>query len=124
MEITSEGILKKLPDFEEFLTITDEISAAIIEKLTLEKDIKTTEASIIKEVMTNPIYQINGKAPAMNLIDSTYAYTGIDGELIPKREAFIAATANLDRLRSRLDLYKEFLNMWRTLNASERAINA
>lgn len=124
MEITSADILKKLPDFSDLLAITDEISKVIIQKLMLDKELKQAEAIVIKDAMTNPIYQIGGKAPSMTLIESTYAYTGFNGELLPVREKLILATAELDRLRSRLDLYKEFLNMWRSLNASERAVNA
>jgi len=124
MEITSAEILKKLPDFSDLVTITDDISKTIIQKLMLDKDLKQAEAVIIKEAMTNPVYQVGGKPPSMTLIESTYAYTGFNSELIPVREKLILATAELDRLRSRLDLYKEFLSMWRSLNASERAINA
>jgi hypothetical protein len=124
MEITAAEILKKLPDFSDLVTIADDIAATIVEKLMLDKEIKQEEARIIKEVMTNPVYLIGGKIPSMTLIGSTYAYTGFSGELIPVREKLILATAKLEKLKSRLDLYKEFLSMWRSLNASERAINA
>lgn len=124
MEITSVEILKKLPDFNDLLSITDRISEAIVKKLTLDKTLKQNEAAIIKEAMTNPVYFVGGKPPSMTLIESTLAYTGFDGELLPIREQLIIATAELDNLRSRLDLYKEFLSMWRSLNASERSINA
>lgn len=124
MEITSAEILKKLPDFSDLLSITDEIARAIVKKLTLDKTIKQNEAAIIREAMTNPEYFVGGKPPSMTLIESTLAYTGFDGELLPIREQLILATAELDNLKSRLDLYKEFLSMWRSLNASERSINA
>jgi hypothetical protein len=124
MEITSAEILKKLPDFSDLEGIVTDISKVIIQKLTLDKELKQEEARIIREAMTNPIYQVGGKPPSMTLIESTYAYTGFNGELLPLRDKLITATAELDRLRSRLDLYKEFLSMWRSLNASERAINA
>lgn len=124
MEITSAEILKKLPDFSDLLRITDEISLAIVRKLTLDKNIKAKEAEIIKETMSNPAYYVGGKPPSMTLIESTYVHTGLSGELLPLRDELISATADLERLKSRLDLYKEFLSMWRSLNASERAVNA
>lgn len=70
--------------------------------------------------MTNPKFLVGGKPPSMSLIESTYLYTGIENDILPLREKLSIAVANLERYRSRLDLYKEFLNMWRTLSASER----
>lgn len=124
MEITSAEILKKLPDFNDLLDITEKIAATAIKKLTLDKAIKEKEAQIIKEAMTNPIYQVSGKAPSMALIAATYSYTGFNGEMLPLRQALIEATVEQEKLKARLDLYKEFLGMWRSLNASERVINA
>jgi hypothetical protein len=124
MEITSAEILKKLPDFSDLLKITDEIANTVVTKLMLDKKIKEEEARVIREAMTNPVYQVGGKPPSMTLIESTYSYTGFNGEIIPLREELIRTTAELERQRARLDLYKEFLNMWRSLNASERAVNA
>jgi len=124
MEITSTEILKKLPDFDDLLTLADDISKAIVQKLMLDKQIKQEEARVIREVMTNPAYQVGGKPPSMTLIESTYSYTGIIGEIVPMRDDLIKVTGELEKLKSRLDLYKEFLSMWRSLNASERSVNA
>jgi len=121
MEISSVEILKKLPEFEEFLSITDEIYEAVVQKLSLEKEIKTLEANVMRTAMSDPSYFVGGKVPSVSLIESTYIYPGINGEILPYREKLIEVIARLERLRSQLDLYKEFLNMWRTLSASERA---
>jgi hypothetical protein len=124
MEITSAEILKKLPDFSDLVGITDDIARVIIRKLTLEKEVKVWESKIIKESMTNPARFIDNKIPSVAFIEKAYLYTGFDGEVLPAREELISVTAELERLKSRLDLYKEFLSMWRSLNASERAVNA
>jgi hypothetical protein len=123
MEITSADILKKLPNFEDLLTITDDISKALMNKLVTEKEIKVMEASIINTAMTDSKYYVGGKAPSMAFLESTYIYTGFNGELLPLRDKYFSAVAEFERLKSRLDLYKEFLNMWRTLNATERTTN-
>lgn len=124
METTSVDMLKKLPDMPDLLTLADEIAKAVVRKLTLERDIKAKEAAIVKEAMSNPAYQVGGKPPSMSFIESTYIYTGFDNSLLVPRTELIAATAELERLRSRLDLFKEFLNMWRSLSAAERSVNA
>ena len=124
MEITSAEILKKLPDFDDLLSVTDDISKVLITKLSLDRQIKQKEAEVIVEVMKNEAYFVGGKPPSMALITSTYVYTGINGDILPLRDNLATATAEFERLKARLDLYKEFLNMWRSLNASERAINA
>jgi hypothetical protein len=124
MEITSAEILKRLPDFSDLIKITDDIAKTLTEKLRLDKEIKEGEAHVIREAMRNEKYFVGGKPPSMSLLISTLVFTGLEDELLPLRDKYIVAIAEVERLKSRLDLYKEFLSMWRSLNASERAINA
>lgn len=124
MELSSTDILKKLPEFEDMLKIGDEISRLLLEKLVAERNIKIRESEIIKIAMTDPTYFVGGKQPSVSFIETAYMYSGLQGELIPLREELANILADLDKNRTRLDLYKEFLNVWRTLSASERSITA
>lgn len=121
MKADLKEVLTSLPDFEDFLKLAADIREASVNKLTIEKNIKKIEADIVREVTNNPDYFLGGKAPSFNYIDATYKYTGLDGELLPLRSNLIEATALLDELRLRMDIYKNLLEIWRTLSANERA---
>lgn len=122
MKSNLEEILEKIPDFEQFLEVASEIRQASLNKMLLEKEIKAGEAKVFRKAMTDEQYQVNGKAPAVSYVDSAYKHTGLDGELLPLRESLIEATAELDELKLRLEVYKSMLDVWRTLSANERSI--
>lgn len=123
MKTTSIELLENLPELETMLGIADEIAKVTVEKLSIERDIKARESKIVLETMSNPLYFVGGKPPSMAFIASTYLYTGIKDELLELRSRLADAIAEEARLKSRLDLLKEFFNMWRSMNASERITN-
>ena len=117
---TSAGILKKLPDFDDMMKVSGEIGNLLLEKLKLEAMIKSGEADTIFRVTTEEKYFVGGKPPSMSFAESTYKITGLVGELIPMREKLAEITANLEEKKIQYDVYKNMLDMWRTLAANER----
>ena len=117
---SSANILKKLPDFDDMMKVSDEIGDLLLAKLKLEAEIKSKEAETILKVTTDEKYFVGGKPPSMSFADSTYKVTGLAGELIPMRESLAETTANLEKKKIQYDVYKNLLDMWRTLAANER----
>lgn len=123
MTTLSQNMLSKLPDFDDLIGIADKLSDILARKLMLENEIKSREAEIIKNVITNPVYFVGGKPPSMQFSETAYLHTGLNGELIEKRNEQAQLYAEAERLKLRLEIYKELFSTWRSVNASERAVN-
>jgi len=117
---SSGSILKKLPDFDDMMNVSSEIGDLLLDKLKLETSIKSAEADTILKVSTEEKYFVGGKPPSMSFAENTYKVTGLAGELIPMREKLAEITANLEKKKIQYDVYKNMLDMWRTLAANER----
>ena len=111
----------KVPDFEDMAEIIGKIYEISLEKIKLQLEIKTREAEIIKKVTTNQEYFVNNKPPSMSYIESTYKWTGLDGELIPKRNELANLTSKLEHARNTLDLYRNMISLYQTESANKRA---
>lgn len=120
MNTNINDLLKKLPDYEDFMTLADSIELTSKEKARLEIQIKTLETELVKKVTTDPTYFQSGKVPSMVYIESTWKYTGLDNELLPLRLRFSELTAELEKSKIKMDIYKTMLDIWRTLSANER----
>lgn len=121
MNSNVKEIFNIIPDFEEFMKLTDEIGELSFKKMKLEKDIKAKEADVVKVVTSDQKYFSGGKPLSMSFIDSTYKYTGLDNELLQEREALADITAQLEKRKLQLAIYKDMLEVWRTLSANERS---
>ena len=113
-------LIKKLPDYEDFIRLAEAIESISRERARLEIAIKSKESDIVKRVTTDPVYFQGGKSPSMTYIDTAFKYTGLDGELLPLRESLASKTAEVDKLKMTMDIYKTMLDIWRTLSANER----
>lgn len=122
MNTNIDAVLKSIPDFEEFVKLSEEIGDLSFQKLVIEKDIKKAEANIVKEATVNTTYQIGGKTPSMSFIENTYKYTGFDGELLDLRTKLAEITATLEKRRLLLSIYRDMLDVFRTLSANERKL--
>jgi hypothetical protein len=120
MEITSSELAKRIPDFDDLLKLTANVADLLVKKLMLDKEIKTLEAQTVVEVMTNPAYATNGKPPAMNLIDATWGYTGINNSILPLREQLASTIGELEKAKSAWELYKELLDIFQAVLYSEK----
>jgi len=122
MELSSTEIAKKIPDWDELTKITDNISEIMLKKMLLEKKIKAEEANIVYTATVEPQYALNGKTPAISFIEATYKYTGFKNELLPLREEMALLTSELEKARNRYEIFKQMLDIWRTVSANERNI--
>lgn len=120
MDINVNNLVSKIPDFDEFIKVTNEIGELLFKKLKLEKDIRAREAWVVKEVTTNPQYRLENKVPAMSYIESTYKYSGINNELLDMREQLADLTAMLEKRKLLLSVYKDMLEIFRTVSANQR----
>ena len=114
-------ILKSIPDFEDFLSLADEIGELSFKKMKLENIIKGKEAQVVTLVSIDSGYFVNGKPPSMAYIEATYRYTGVDGKLLEERNKLADITAMLEKRKLQLSVYKDMLDVWRTLSANSRS---
>lgn len=121
MKSDEKAILAKLPDYDDFMDLAESISKLSMEKSKLEISIRAAESDIVKKVTTDIAFFQNGKTPTMSIIDATYRYSGISGELIPQREALANITVSLERLKLQMDIYKTWVSIWQSLNSNARA---
>jgi len=124
MKADLRELTKELPDFNDLFDLADKIRDVSLVKLTLERTIKSKEADVVKQVTHSKDFWTNGKQPAMSYIESTLKYTGFDNELISIRDKYNEATVELERLKTRLSIYNSYLDVWRTLSATERYVNS
>lgn len=120
MRANLNELLEIIPDYDKFVSLTNEIGELLYQKLMLEKEIKSREAEIIKECSTNSAYFRDGKPPSMSFISSTYQYSGISGELLPLREKLAEVSSLLEKSKLKLIVLRDMLDVWRTLSANER----
>ena len=120
MKATPDEVLKAIPDFEEFTKLAEEISALMYKKLSLDAQIKDGESNVFKVASTDEKFFQGGKPPSSTAIDNTYKYSGLAGELLPLRQELARATADLEGKRIQYDIYKQMVEIWRTLCSNSR----
>lgn len=121
METNPEKILKAIPDFDEFMKLSSEISTLMYEKMVMESKIRSGESRVFEIATTNESYFQNGKPPASTFIDNTWKYRGLEGELIPLRNELAKTVSQLEEKKLQMDIYKSMLEVWRTLSANQRS---
>lgn len=112
-------IFAAIPDFSEFMNVVDKIGELSFRKLTLENEIKLKESEAMSTA-TREILQTTGKQPSVSYVEGMFKYSGFKNEIIPHREELARVTADLEREKLRLSVYKDMLEVWRTLSANER----
>lgn len=121
MNTNLQDIAKSLPDFEDFVKLANEIGELSFRRMKLENEIKARESAIVAKAMSEMAYLVNGKTPSMALIESTYKYTGFNGELVDERLKLADITALLEKKKLLLSIYRDMLEVFRTVSANERA---
>jgi hypothetical protein len=122
METNSKNLMKVLPDFSDMQYIIDEMKSLNVRKMSLDKKIKEEESKAFSRVMGEEKFQVNGKPPAVNFYDNAYKYRGIEDSILPLRQEYLEVVAELDALKLKYDLYKEMLDMFKTLVYQERGM--
>jgi hypothetical protein len=120
MNLSALELAKKLPDYTDLLEIALQIEQMSVKKAMLEGAIKLSEANVIKEVTSNPIYFQAGKIPSMVYIDATYKFLGLENELPELRQTVSALGYNIEKLKTTMDVYRTMIGIWQTLSANER----
>ena len=110
----------KLPDFDDMANLIDNISDTNLRRMMLDIEIKAREAEIVKMSSTDDKYFVNGKPPSVAYLEATCRFTGMDSELISKRQALSELTAKLEQYRLMYDLMKSRIDVWRSQTANER----
>jgi hypothetical protein len=120
MKGTPEEVLKAIPDFDEFMKLAEEISALMYQKMTLDAKIKEGESNVFLQASTDERYFQGGKPPSVAFIDNTYKYPGFDGSLMALRNQFAQVVSDLEAKKLQMDLYKQMIDVWRTLSSNNR----
>jgi len=110
-----------VPDFDDMQNAIDRIMELTDRKLALDIQLRIKEADIVLNALTDAKYFVNNKPPSMTFIDSTYKYTGFDGELVSMREELAHLVAMSEHARNNFYLMKSQIDVWRTHTANERA---
>jgi hypothetical protein len=106
-------------DFDDMYKAADEISSLTFSVEQLEIEIQVAESELTRIVTTNPEYYVNGKKPAQNYIATVY-FGGLDGSLLNTRRDLARKKADLIKAKTRFDVMKLQLDVWRTESANER----
>lgn len=110
----------KIPDFDDMTKLADKIRTLTATKMLLDIKIKAREAEITR-IMTNDVqYFQNGKPPSMSLIESTFQYAGLTGELLPMREELAVTISLLEEAKLSFEIYRMQLDLYRTEAANQR----
>lgn len=123
MKGTVEEVLKAIPDFEDLMKLSKDISVLMYERMSIEAEIKSGESKVFETASTVETYFQNGKPPSSTYIDNTYKYRGLNGELYPLRLKLAGVVSQLEEKRLQMDIYKLMLDVWRTLSANQRSAN-
>lgn len=110
----------ELPDFEDLQKLIDEIRELALKKSLLEIQINCQEAAAVRKATEDPTFFQQGKPLSATYVKAVYEYGGIDGEIIPKREALAVLMAELEAKRAMFGLQKDIIDIWRSEQANQR----
>jgi hypothetical protein len=108
------------PDFDQMISIAEKVGELTKDTLQLDIQIKDKEARTVKEVLTNPIYFKDGKCLAMSVIESTYKYQGLEGELIPLRFEYATKKGELDKYKLMFQALQDCTKIFQTESSNLR----
>lgn len=111
----------KIPDLEDMIKVAQKIKEVSLEKTRLDLVIEDTKSKTVIELTSKPEYFVNGKPPSMAFINATYLFTGLDGGLYEYRRQLGTVEAELEFLKNKLNIYRDMIDVWRTISANKRA---
>jgi hypothetical protein len=121
MKANLKDILESIPDFDDFVNLANEIGELSFKKMQLENKIKAEEAVTFTKAINE--FLIDGKRPSVSHIEKAYLHTGINGELLEERLKLADITAMLEKRKLLLSIYRDFLEVFRTVSANERSVS-
>jgi hypothetical protein len=122
MKSNLKAIIDELPDFDDLKELANEIGELSFKKMQLENRIKAMEAETFKKAML--IQNPDGKFPSASFVTNAYLHTGLNGELVEERLKLADVSATLDKRKILLSIYRDMLEVFRTVSANERNIAA
>lgn len=111
----------QLPDFDDMFSLAEQIADLTRRKLSLETDISFKQSEIVVRATTEEQFKQNGKTPSMEFIKSSFMQTGFDGELKELRSQLVDVTAELERKKQKMQIYRDLISVFQTQSANERA---
>jgi hypothetical protein len=108
------------PDFDQMISIAEKVGELTKDTLQLDIMIKDKEARTVREVLSNPIYFKDGKCLAMSVIESTYKYQGLEGELIPLRFEYATKKGELDKYKLMFQALQDCTKIFQTESSNMR----
>lgn len=120
MKANLKDILESIPDFEDFMKLAEEIRELSFHKMQLENKLKGREALIFQDAMKKPLE--NGKLPSSSYVTNAYLHTGFNGELMEDREKLAHTISDLEEKKIQLAIYRDMLEVFRTVSANERSV--
>lgn len=111
----------ELPDFQDMFKMTKEIKDLMVKEELLKLEIKEMESRVTVAMTNDEKYFIKGKPPSQSYIDSSYKITGLDGEIVAKRRELATISADLEELKTTLQLYRDMISVYQTESANRRA---
>lgn len=123
METNSKKVMEAMPSFEDFLNLAEEIKKDSLVKMQLENKIKELESDNFRKVMTDSTFFVGGKPVAVSYYENAYKFSGIDGNLLPLRDALAGIQASLDSRKSQFEIYKSMHDLFKVLVYQERVLN-
>jgi hypothetical protein len=114
-----------LPDFEMLFTLADDIGRLTKEVGLLKVELEFEESRIVKTVSTDMGYFVedakgNKKPPAMNFVEAAYFPSGLNDELLAKRQELATKEGELKHKEMTLQLMKIQVDVYRTESANAR----
>jgi hypothetical protein len=114
----------KLPDFDDMITLADEIGQSKTQLMLDKTELEKLKAIITEKVTTKPEYYIGNKPPSMTYIKSNYHVLGINTKTKDKLSVLLVAIANnegeLKRKELLFDVFRAMIDVWRTRSANKR----
>jgi hypothetical protein len=122
METNSKKILAALPDFQDFMSLAEEIKLISLKRMKLENRIRWEEAATFRRIMEEEKFWVKGKPVPVSYFENAFKYAGIDGSLLDLRNELAELQAELELKRNTFEVYNRMLEMHKTLVYQEKAL--
>ena len=102
----------QLPDFEEMMHGVDAIADLALEVSMQKIKVKLMEVKTVRRGVEDGL--------PVNRIEGALKYAGYDDEIIPERQTLAKAESALEASRSKMQIARSMVDVWRTVEANKR----
>jgi len=111
---------KFLPDFDDILKLIEKIKSVRMQKVLTDLEIKNEVANVYKVTVADERFFVSGKPPSAVYVKNTWEHTGLQNEISKMRDNYARCSVELAYLENKLSVYRDMIDVWRTLSANER----